>query len=371
MGNKTTAGGFLAREHNKLRFNELPESFFARVILAKCSDPTSKAITQVQLSLTDLFRKCKPGELESKLAGETLTTSHKITEITADFLNAMVGSDLGVHSTTTAAADYYNNHIASRLKWLKSGEEIDKKQPCIENFDKRVSGQSVVFDITIRPALLVERLGQQIKVDLELSAKLVRVFLEAEHRPADPGPRIDYRKQVELLTDFLENRQNITAETEFTIFSNQMPFRWVIQHFPMGTGVTMAGIGTTTAVDKILLPFFLEINGLLDIIDVDIESDPLEPNDVVVRYFVRRPAKRNIFGASNQGLEVSTRAALNETELSLYSRLHASVRDDLVFGGRPKLEMSFGTCCSWFVRKAAYSLEEPTFLNNPARNLLK
>src|SRR5438270_10483745 len=68
MDDKATAtpisGGFLARQHNKLRFNELPETFFARVILAKCSDSTSKEITQVQLSLSDLFRTCKPGELE-------------------------------------------------------------------------------------------------------------------------------------------------------------------------------------------------------------------------------------------------------------------------------------------------------------------
>jgi hypothetical protein len=236
-------GGFLARQHNKLRFNELPEAFFARVILAKCSDPTSKEITHVQLSLSDLFRTCKPGELESKLAGVTFTTSHKITELTADFINAMLGSDLGAHSTTSAAADYYHNYIASRLKWLKSGDEKDSKRPCIEDFEKRVSGQSIVFDITVRPALLVERVAQHIVVDLELSAKLLRVFLEAEHRPADPGPRIDYRKQVELLTDYLEKRQKLTSETEFTILSDHMPFRWAIQHWPMGTGAFPVGLG--------------------------------------------------------------------------------------------------------------------------------
>jgi len=217
MNEKSTAtptsggGGFLARQHDKLRFNELPETFFARVILAKCSDPTSKEITHVQLSLSDLFRTCKPDELESRLAGATFTTSHKITELTADFINAMFGSDLGAHSTTSAAADYYHDHIASRLKWLKAGEERDNKPPCIEDFEKRVSGQSIVFDITVRPALLVERVAQHIEVDFELTAKLLRVFLQAEHRPADPGPRIDYRKQVELLTDYLDEFPTVTC----------------------------------------------------------------------------------------------------------------------------------------------------------------
>jgi hypothetical protein len=97
----------------------------------------------------------------------------------------------------------------------------------------------------------------------------------------------------------------------------------------------------------------------------------LKPNDVVVRYSVRRPATRNIFGANNAGLLAATRSQLNETELALYHRLHASVREGLVFGGKPKLELSFGTLSAWLIRKVSYCLEEPTFLAQPARRWLK
>jgi hypothetical protein len=38
-----------------------------------------------------------------------------------------------------------------------------------------------------------------------------------------------------------------------------------------------------------------------------------------------------------------------------------------MFGGRPKFEMSFGSLCSWLIHKAAYCLEEATFLRDPAR----
>jgi hypothetical protein len=372
MNKKSTGGGFLAREHNKLRFSELPESFFGRLILTKCPDLTSHELTHVELSIATLFRQYKPVELEERLAGATFPTSHKVEEITADFLNAMIGVDLGLHSGTSEAADYYIDHIASRLKWLKAGEDSEGKLACIEDYVRRDSGNAAVFDITVRPALLVERLACHISIDLELGAKLIKKLAEAQHRPADPGPRIDYLKQVELLNQHLDARQKLTSEGEFSILSNQIPFRWIILHCPIGQDdITMAGIGTTTAVDKILLPFFLEINGGLDVIDVDLESDPLEPNDVAVRYLIRRPATRNIFGAVNQGLEPSVRALLNEIQLSLYARLHRLVRDGLVFGSRPKLEMSFGTCCSWFLRKAAYCLEEPTFLGTPAKVWLK
>src|SRR5438876_5619518 len=129
----------------------------------------------------------------------------------------------------------------------------------------------------------------------------------------------------------------------------------------------MPGIGTTTVEDKMMLPLLLEVNGFLDILDLDFESDPQEHNDVIVRYSVRRPATRNIFGASNGGLDAATRSLLNETELALYHRLHRDVREGLVFGGKPKLEHSFGALCPWLLRKASYCLEEPTFLGQPAR----
>jgi hypothetical protein len=363
--------GFLARQHNKLRFDELSESFFARVLLLKCSDPTSKEIETVHLSLRDLFRALKPGELETKLTGLTFTLSSKMTEMVADFVSTLTGSGLHPHAENFSAFDYYENHIGSRLKWLKAGDQKNDKQPCIEDFEAQRDGSLVVFHVRLRPAVLVERLSHDIETDFELNARLLRKIEKAQYRPSEPGPRVDYRKQVGFLTEYLEGRQKTTGETEFSFLSTDIPFRWLLLEVPIGGGFTMPGTGTTTAGDRVLLPLFLEINGFLDIVGLDIESDPLKPTDVVVRYAVHKPAVRNIFGASNEGLDAAARARLTETELALYARLHRTLRENLVLGGRPKLEMSFGACCSWFLRKAAYCLEEPTFLGNPAREWLK
>jgi hypothetical protein len=365
-----TGGGFLARDHHKLRFTELGETFFARMILAKCPDPNTTAAVTVQLSLSDLFRHRTEEELATALEGVTFSDAPKVMELTADIFAAIFGADLKAHTTEQPALDYYQNHIASRLEWLKSGDKTDNRPPCIDAFTARKTGKLIIFDITVRPAILRERLGEFIPAELELSAKLLQTLFSTKHRPVDPGPRIDYRKQVELLTNYLDDRQALTGETAFSFLSSQIPFRWALQRLG-DLNVTMPGIGTSAVEDKILLPLFLEINGFLDINDLDLESDPLKPDDVVVRYSVRRPATRNIFGASNAGLAAATRSQLNETELALYHRLHRNVREGLVFGGKPNLEMSFGALCASLIRKASYCLEEPTFLGQPARNWLK
>jgi hypothetical protein len=364
-------GGFLGRQHHRLRFNELPETLFARIIATKCPDLSSKDAVRIRLSLQDLFRKLSASEIEGKLANVSFTYSEKNTELFTDFLNAILGADLEPHRETAAALDFYHSHVESRLKWLSSGEEKDGKLPCIEGFTKRTEGNLIIFDISVRPSVLVERLATHIAIDFELNAKLLRDIMRAQKRPIDPGARIDYRKQVELLTAFLDERQKLTSEIEFTILSSQIPFRWALQVLASGPPVAAPGIGTTTAVDKVMLPLLLELNGHLDILDINIESDPLEPHNVILQYSLRRPAVRNIFSATTDGLEPASRSLLNETELVLYCRLHRRLQECLVFGGRSKLEVSFGQSCSWLIRKAAYCLEEPSFLSNPARDWLK
>jgi hypothetical protein len=361
-------GGFLGRQHHKLRFDDLGETFFARLILSKCADPASTEVSKVELSLSDLFRRLSPADLAAALDGKTFTSSQRFTEIGADLLSALSRITLTPGGKTSPALDFYQKHIASRLKWLKSGDSRDNRLPCIEDFTPRANGKLITFEILVRPGTLRDRLCEYIPGELELTAKLITKALNAQQRPADPGPRIDYRKQVQLLTDDLDQRQQLTGETEFAIFSNEFPFRWALQEFG---GFTMPGIGTTTAKDKALLPLFLELNGYLDIVALDFESDPLQPNDILVRYSLVRPARRNIFGANNQGLDAATRSLMSETELCLYDRLHREVREGLVFGGRPRLEMSFGTITSWLIRKAAYCLQEPTFMAEPAREWLE
>ncbi|HAI32294.1 MAG: hypothetical protein CMO07_12295 [Thalassospira sp.] len=358
-------GGFIAREHHKLRFTELCETFFARLVLMKCPDPKLERTITVQLSLCDFFRKVSKEALVSSLAAETIRHTHKMSELVGDALSALTGVEMSPTGEEKTLLEHYQDHIATRLKWLETGSEVDELAPCVERVSCAEVDGLQVFDIAVCPKVLCEEVSKRIPFALELSSKLLMLLATAQNRPGDSGPRIDFRKQVELLVNQLDERFDTTGETEFTLLSNRIPFRWAIQVFD-NMDLTMLGIGTSGLEDKILLPLFLEVNGYLDLIDLDLESDPRERNDVVVRYFVRRPAKQNIFGAVDAGLSPQTRSLLNETELVLYHRLHQHVRQGLVFGGKAELEQSFGAICSGLLRRASFCIEEPSLMRELA-----
>lgn len=360
--------GFLGRQHHRLRFTELSETFFGRLILSKCPDVACRDLTQVQLSLADLYRQTDLAALEGRLKNVTFEVSNKITELMADGLNSICGSSLVPHADSLSAFEYFTRHMESRIRWLQTGDQSNGQLPCIESYTHSDTRNLPTFNITVRPAVLAERFARALQADLELSAELLRKLLLGGQVSGELTPRIDYRKQVDSLIEFLEDRQRNTGEKEFCILSNQIPFRWALSF--TSARFTMPSPGTTTVRDKVMLPLLLEINGLLDIHTLDLESDPTDPNNVVVRYFVSRPASRNLFGATERGLSPSHRSRLNETELCVYDRIHRSLCVNLMFGGRPKFEMSFGALCSWFIRKAAFCLEEPTFLRDRATTWL-
>lgn len=366
----TPGVGFLGRKHHRLRFTDLGETFIARLILAKCPDPTAVDPITIHFSLRDFFRRFTEDELVAKLEGETISEAPQISEILGDFLTAWAGHPVRAKEQVQPALDYYHEHISTRINWLQTGDLRNGVPPFIEAFTTRPNGKFSVFDIVVRPAVLCERLGAGIPAHLELRGDIHLKMTSLQRRPVDTGPRIDFRKQVELLTHKLDERQRFTGEATFSILSRQIPFRWALMHDP-DTDVTLPNAGTSTSEEKVLLPMFMEVNGFLDIVDLDLESDPLEPHNVVVRYVLRRPAARNLFGASNAGLTAATRAQLSEIELALYHRLHSRAREGLVFGGKPRLEHSFGDVGAWLLRKATYCLEEPTFLGKPAREWLQ
>jgi hypothetical protein len=109
----TTGKGFLAREHHKLRFTELGEAFFGRLILAKCPDPDATTAITVQLSLCDLFRRNTAEELTAALEGVTFSEAPKIVELTADVLSAILRLICRPRRLLSQALGYYQNHIAS------------------------------------------------------------------------------------------------------------------------------------------------------------------------------------------------------------------------------------------------------------------
>jgi len=148
------------------------------VIASKCPNLKSREPIVVPFSLRDLFRRYNAKEIEDKLVGLSFTSASKETELFADFIKATCGADLEANYETTPALDYYHSRIESRLRWLYSGDEFGKIPPCIDGFTKRTDGQLIVFDITVRPAVLVEVLAKSIESYLEMKAKIVRTVCQ-------------------------------------------------------------------------------------------------------------------------------------------------------------------------------------------------
>jgi hypothetical protein len=177
-------------------------------------------------------------------------------------------------------------------------------------------------------------------------------------------PRIDVNKQIDLVRQYISQRTELTGERELTFDLSQIPFRHLVSFDD--SGFTMPTPGTSGPHDKVAVPMFLEINGDCDIINLSISSDPLDVNNVEVRYSIRKPASANVYHIATHGLSPSIRATLNEHQLAAYHRIHSELSKHFVFGGKPKLESSFGELASWLLRKITFCLEEPSFLKNKA-----
>jgi hypothetical protein len=171
----------------------------------------------------------------------------------------------------------------------------------------------------------------------------------------------------------LDRRTSYTGERTFVITSDRLPFRWALMTWvaPGSSLFTMPTPGSSDVEDKILLPIFLEANGLLDILDIRLENDPTRYNEIVVRYAVGRPASRNVFAVWHQGMDPALRTTLNESELEVFNRVHTTLSENLVFGGKLRLERSFAEIAHWLLQKVSYCLEEPSFLKEPAQQWIE
>lgn len=188
--------GFRGRQHHCLRFTELSETFFGRLILSKCPDVSCLDLTQVQISLADLYRNTDLVALEECLKNVTFEISNKRTELITDGLNAICGTSLVPHADTLPAIEYFTKHMESRLRWLQTGEPTSGKLACIQTYTPSDQSRLPIFDITVRPAVLAERLAQAVQVDLELAAELMRRLLLWGQVAGEMNLRIDYRKQA-------------------------------------------------------------------------------------------------------------------------------------------------------------------------------
>jgi hypothetical protein len=353
--------GFLGRRHFKIRFSDVSEFFLSRCLLLKAPDPHSDAEIEIEFSLLDLFPKFQnETALADHLSGKFLELSERITELMSDVVNAVSGFQIEPKVRQEPAVEFLNGHLERRLHFLAHGDDTFQKQ-CIEQFSRDTSGPLYRFRVRFVPKKLAAVSSENLRDFLDIARTMLRKIAQQTDKAF---LRIDYRKQLDTLVNFLDRRREHTGETEFSFETKDVGFR----HAVLATDdmLTLPSPGTTGASERILLPLFLEINGDLDILSIGLSSDPLDVNDVTIRHTIARPSIANAFGVTAQGLTPDLRRGLNEHELKVYDRVYRRLAKRFIFAGKPSLESSFGELFCWLIRKVSYCLEEPSFLKQPA-----
>jgi hypothetical protein len=361
MATEVPNTGFLGRQHFKIRFSDISEFFLSRYLLLKAPGPRSNTAVDVELSLLDLFPKFQdPRALANHLAGKTLQLSERMSELMSDVVSAVSGTRIEPNVREEPAGEYLSAHLQRRLQLLVEGDDVFLK-PCIKHFDSDVSGPLPRFRVNFVPRELATISNENLRGFLDITRPMLRKIAQQTNQVF---ARIDYRKQLETLVSFLDRRREYTGETEFSFETKDVGFRHAV--LTTDDMLTLPSPGTTGAGERILLPLFLETNGDLDVIALGLSSDPLDVNDVNIRYTVIRPSIANVFEVTAQGLTPDLRRGLNEHELKVYDRVYRQLAKRFIFAGKPTLELSFGQLFSWLIPKVSYCLEEPSFLKQPA-----
>lgn len=341
------------------------------VLLTKLPNAESSEQLTIQLSLADLF-------IGKALEGlgpnsEVQVHSSRITRDITNFFSLMFGDVAKEVLGTDAEAkkgmkigDYFGKKIENWLEFLRDGDSLSFK-PSIEAFE-RVSEDSLgcpVFSVQ----LIRQKYIDVYKANIVDAIQFQEVAFQLLGSSVDLSePTIAIEKQLDFLRQYLNSRNSVTGEATFAFRLSDFNSRKAMLAFdgPDGAGVMPTPLSSGANI-KALLPFVLALKGELDIDQVKIVSDAPNIDAVDIQFSIRRPAVRNILAATYCSLPAEKRALMSESEIKVYEDAVKELQANLAFAGKPKLEAQFAELSAWIIRQVAYCLQEPSFLQSPAR----
>ena len=173
----------------RVRFADLDEFFFARVLLGLLDRPLDHANAVVELTLNCLFTTYRsPAEAEAD-ADVAFDHSDRIVEELADMLSKLSGRNLQPERTSTSAREHYFNLLRTKLHFLRDGDGL-AVPPTIDSFQEREPGRfSIAFDAAGLRASISENLQKRLTI-------ATRFATAVASRTPDVGFRIDFRKEL-------------------------------------------------------------------------------------------------------------------------------------------------------------------------------
>jgi hypothetical protein len=362
-------------ELSRLPFDELAEVFFSGVLLTMLPAVDQPDPVALRLGLSNLFFTKALKNLTPESLVSVYSTCRPGRDI-ANFFSLLLGGEIDDALPDTNAreaqtlGEFYGAKLSRVLGYLRDGDFCGL-QAAIESFEQEGVDE---FGVPIfRIQVFRQKFLDAFKANI---ASLVN-FQEMAHdrlgsiaELSEPAVTID--KQLGFLRDYLDRRRNATGETTFSFLLRDVNFRRIVQTFEGagGQGIMPTPLSSDSGI-KAVLPFVLAVKGELDIDQVKITSSAQQIDAIEIQFSIRRPAVKNVLGATYCALPPERRQVMSEAEIRVYEDIVRQLQANLCFVGKPKLEQEFAQFASWAVKHVAYCLEEPSFLKAPALNWLK
>lgn len=319
----------------KLAFEDLGEAFFSGLLLTKLSASDKPDPVTLSFGLSDIF----VGSALDGLTPQSTINSHNISRPGRDIatmLSVLFGSLIeeelpdGDARNEQPLGTFFENKLSTVLGYLRDGDSMDLK-PAIESFEKESVDEigAAVYRIVLLRQKFVDSFKDNIANRLRFQEN-AHQLMSSYANLSQPAVAVD--KQLEFLRSYLDRRKSTTGETTFSFQLKDVNFRRVVQAFEGagGHGIMPTPLSSNTSM-KALLPFILAAQGELDIDRVRITSPAQQIDEIDIQFSIRRPAIRNVLGATYCALTPEKRQLMSEAEINVYEDVVRQLQSSLCF----------------------------------------
>lgn len=344
--------------YNRIQFEDLFEVLIARKILVKADNNNRNDLQKVNLSIVDFFQsQTSINRLEEELKNVSITRFDTITESVTHSLSQIFHIPLEPRKETIRLIEYYNLVLEQKLNFLIKGDNAGLKS-CIESITIGKKFKLYTFEIEFTLNSILTSIKSWFNEYFNIQTKIEN-YLKAGIKGTAPT----FRKQSEFFIQKVIELQNMTGATKVNISLNEWNLRLAVL---FNEDVQILHAFNLNYKDKALIPIYLEINGIVDIIDFSVISSTLNPEQIEIQYSVSKPCIQNIFEADTEFININTRKDLTETQLVILDKTFDELRSSLIFERRTNLSQAIPDLLIWLVKRILYCLEEESYLRNKA-----
>ncbi len=344
--------------YNRLQFQDLFEIIVARKILIKAESENKDELQRISLSLVDFFQsEISLNHLEEQLKNQTTERFDTITETVAEAFTELFNTNIEPHKEKENLIDYYNKVLKQNLNYLRNGDKSWLK-PCIKNIIINDEFNLYRFEIDFIYKKILESIVSWFDSYFGFYNKIENLM-----KSGIKGSAPTFRKQSEFFIKKVSKLQNTIGSHKVNISLTDWNLRLSVIY---NEDINLLHAFNLEYKDKALIPLYLEMNGIIDIIDFSIVSSALYPEQIDLQYTISKPCIKNIYNVNTEFIDTITRKDLTETQLVILDKTIDDLRDGLIFENRPNLRNELPILLIWLVKRIQFCLEEEGYLRNKA-----